>query len=229
MLLPGMDGTGELFAPFAAALGGEFEVRTVRYPGDHCGGYDELEPIARAAIPLDRPYVLLGESFSGPLAMSIAASAPGQLRGLVLCCTFARNPRPWQAPLKPFLGALPVKALPAGLLVDARLRQPFNAALRQVTAAALRARMRAVLAVDACDRLAACEVPILYLRAKRDRLVPRAASQLVAQLKPATKLAEFDAPHFLLQTLPVQAAQEVADFVRSVSSGPAAATVPGSC
>lgn len=227
MLLPGMDGTGELFAPFAAALGGEFEVRTVRYPGDHCGGYDELEPFARAAIPPDRPYVLLGESFSGPLAMSIAASAPGQLQGLVLCCTFARSPRPWLAHLKPVLGVLPVKALPAGLLVDAQLRQPFHAALSQVTAAALRARMRAVLAIDVCDRLAACEVPILCLRARHDRLVPRAASHLVTQLKPATTLAEFDAPHFLLQTLPVQAAQEVADFVRSVSSAAAAATVPG--
>lgn len=210
-----MDGTGDLFAPFIAALGGEFDVRVVRYPGDHCGGYDKLEPIARAAIPLDRPYVLLGESFSGPLAISIAASAPGQLRGLVLCCTFARSPRPWLAPLKLLIGALPVKALPADLLVDAPLRPSFKAALKQVTAEALRGRMYAVLAVDVCDRLAACEVPILYLRASGDRLVPRAAGHLVAQLKPATTMAEFDAPHFLLQVLPAQAAQEVADFVRS--------------
>jgi pimeloyl-ACP methyl ester carboxylesterase len=106
-----MDGTGELFAPFVAALGAGFEVRTVRYPGDHCGGYRELEEIARQAIPADRPYILLGESFSGPIAISIAASAPGQLRGLVLCCTFARNPRPALAALKPFIGALPFKAL----------------------------------------------------------------------------------------------------------------------
>lgn len=209
-----MDGMGDLFAPFIAALGGEFEVRVVRYPGEHCGAYDKLEPIARAAIPLDRPYVLLGESFSGPLAISIAASAPGQLRGLVLCCTFARSPRPWLAPLKLVVGALPVKALPAGLLVGAPLRQHFNAALKQVTAAALRARICAALTVDVCDRFTACVVPILYLRARGDRLVPCAAGNLIAQLKPETRLVEFDAPHFLLQTLPAQAAKEVADFVR---------------
>lgn len=209
-----MDGTGELFEPFIAALDGEFEVRVVRYPADHCGGYEGLEAFARAAIPEDRPYILLGESFSGPIAISIAASAPGQLRGLVLCSTFARNPRPALAVLKPFVGAVPFKALPAGWLVDAPMREAFKQALDQVTTPALHARLRAVLAVDVCDRLAACDVPILYLRGKRDRLVPRAAATLVAKIKPAAKVIDFDAPHFLLQTAPGAAAREVAAFVR---------------
>ena len=213
-MLPGMDGTGELFAPFIAALGGEFDVRVVRYPGDHCGGYEQLEALARAAIPSDRPYVLLGESFSGPIAISIAASAPGRLQGLVLCCTFARSPRPGLAVLKGLFGVIPLKALPASWLVDTRMRAPFKAALRLVSSAALKARMRAVLAVDVSDRLEKCAVPILYLRATRDWLVPRAAATLVAQLKPATAVTEFDAPHFLLQTVPEQAAREVAAFVR---------------
>lgn len=214
VLLPGMDGTGELFAPFIAALGDEFEVRVVRYPGDHLGGYEELETLARAAIPQDRPYVLLGESFSGPIAIAIAASAPGQLRGLVLCCTFARNPQPGLALLKPFIGAVPFKALPAGWFVARQMRAAFVRALDRVTAQALRARMRAVLAVDVSDRLAACDVPILYLRAMRDRLVPPAAASLIAGIKPETRVIDFDTPHFLLQTAPEQAASEVAAFVR---------------
>ena len=32
LLLAGMDGTGELFGPFVEALGGEFQVKVVRYP-----------------------------------------------------------------------------------------------------------------------------------------------------------------------------------------------------
>jgi pimeloyl-ACP methyl ester carboxylesterase len=209
-----MDGTGDLFAPFAAALGDEFELRIVRYPGDHRGGYEELEPIARAAIPLDRPYFLLGESFSGPIAISIAASAPGQLRGLILCCTFARNPRPAFAALKALVGAVPFKTLPSSWLVQAQIRASFDRALAQVTTAALHARMRAVLCVDVCYRLAACKVPILYLRATHDRLVPNAACRLIATIKPAAHVAEFQAPQFRLQTLPQQAAREVAAFVR---------------
>jgi len=214
VLLPGMDGTGDLFAPFIAALGGKFEVRVVTYPGDHCGGYEELEAIARAAIPEDRPYILLGESFSGPIAMSIAASAPKQLRGLVLCCTFATNPRPALSSLKALLGITPMKMLPAAWMIGAQMRAPLKAALGRVTSAALRARMRAVLAVDVRDRLAQCDVPVLYLRATRDWLVPRAAARLIATIKPTTRTIEFDAPHFLLQTAPQQAANEIAAFVR---------------
>lgn len=214
VLLPGMDGTGELFAPFLAALSGEFDVRVVKYPGDHCGGYDELEALARSAIPDDRPYVLLGESFSGPIAISIAASAPGKLSGLVLCCTFARNPRPKLAALKALIDVAPLKSLPAGWLAGAQMRVPFKAALAKVTLNALRARMRAVLSVDVCDKLAACEVPLLYLRAKRDFLVPPSAAKIIANIKPTAKVAEYDAPHFLLQTMPQEAAREVAAFVR---------------
>ena len=214
VLLPGMDGTGELFAPFIAALGDEFEVRIVRYPGGHCGGYIELEKIARQAIPVDRPYILLGESFSGPIAISIAASAPGQLRGLVLCCTFARNPRPRLAASKPLLRMVPLKLLPAGWLLPHSMRARFKQALRQISASALRARLSAVLTVDVLDRLAACSVPILYLRAGRDRLVPRAAGDLVVRVKPAARIIQLAAPHFLLQTVPEEAAQEVAAFLR---------------
>lgn len=61
VLLPGMDGTGRLFAPFVEALGGALETRVVRYPPRAALDYAALEPIARAAMPSDRPFVLLGE------------------------------------------------------------------------------------------------------------------------------------------------------------------------
>ena len=73
VLLPGMDGTGQLFAPFLAALGPEFRTRVVSYPVDQPLGYAELELLARAAIPARGPYVILGESFSGPIASMISA------------------------------------------------------------------------------------------------------------------------------------------------------------
>src|SRR5438105_3993436 len=89
-----MDGTGELFAPFVAALGREFNVKVVAYPTAAPLGYDELESVARAALPAEGPYVILGESFSGPIAISLAASGSPGLKGLVLCCSFVSNPRP---------------------------------------------------------------------------------------------------------------------------------------
>ncbi|HMA00429.1 MAG TPA: hypothetical protein VKP66_20995 [Steroidobacteraceae bacterium] len=79
LLLPGLDGTGKLFAAFLRALGPGVESRVVEYSPDEPLGYEELELRVRAALPRDRPYVLLGESFSGPIAMRIAASAPAGL------------------------------------------------------------------------------------------------------------------------------------------------------
>src|SRR5262245_21849903 len=94
VLLPGMDGTAKLPEEFVAALGPTVEATVVSYPTDRAMGYPELESLVRSRLPVDRPYVLLGESFSGPIAISIAGSCPAGLRALILCGSFARNPRP---------------------------------------------------------------------------------------------------------------------------------------
>ncbi len=83
ILLPGLDGTGELFAPFIEALGG-FETQVVSYPPDRAMSYAEHEAFARAKLPSDEDYVLLAESFSGPVGISIAAPAPKRLKALIL-------------------------------------------------------------------------------------------------------------------------------------------------
>jgi pimeloyl-[acyl-carrier protein] methyl ester esterase len=62
----------------------------VAYPVDRPLGYVELEGLVRAALPTGRPYVMLGESFSGPIAIRVAADAPAGMVGVVLCVTFAK-------------------------------------------------------------------------------------------------------------------------------------------
>jgi hypothetical protein len=46
VLLPGMDGTGQLFAPFLTALGHGVDVKVVRYPTKEPLSYAELESVA---------------------------------------------------------------------------------------------------------------------------------------------------------------------------------------
>jgi pimeloyl-ACP methyl ester carboxylesterase len=70
------------------------------------------------------------------------------------------------------------------------------------------------LEVDVSTKLAAVKVPVLYLGASHDRLVPAAASRLVTQLRPVTRIAEVDAPHCLLLAAPSQATALVGEFVR---------------
>lgn len=221
VLLPGLDGTGHLFADFVAALAPEVDVIVAHYPTDKPLGYAELEPIARTFLPLDQDYFLLGESFSGPLAIMIAAMSPPRLRGLILCCSFVRNPLPLLAGLRSFLKAFPVTLAPIALLSyflmgrfsTAALRMALKNALEQIDSNVLRQRARAVLSVDVSDFLILIKVPALYLRATEDHVVPATSSELVAALATQAQIIDFVAPHFLLQVVPTEAAAVVANFI----------------
>ena len=81
VLLPGMDGTAELFSEFIAALPEPFETVTVRYPAERPLSYSELANFVRAACPVSEPYMLVAESFSTPLAIQYAATNPANLGG----------------------------------------------------------------------------------------------------------------------------------------------------
>ena len=115
VLLPGLDGTGILFRQFVEAIGASVDTQTVAYPADQPLGYAELETLVREALPRDRPYVVLGESFSGPVAIRLAAKPPAGLVGLILCVTFAKNPYPLFGWVGPWAGSFPVAALPGWL------------------------------------------------------------------------------------------------------------------
>ena len=194
VLLPGMDGTGELFAPFISAMGHEFGLTVVSYPPTGAQGYRELEAHARAALPRHERFVVLGESFSGPVAVSIAASHPAGFAGLILCSTFCSTPA---------------------------LRAALTHAMSQVSAQTLRSRLQAVLSVEVSDRLKAVDVPVLYLRATQDRVVPASASRHIKRILPTTRVAPVEAPHFLLQAAPVQATRIVSRFLRFSVIAPA--------
>jgi pimeloyl-ACP methyl ester carboxylesterase len=220
VLLPGLDGTGDLFAPFVAALGGR-DVQVVRYPAQRAMNYAEHEEYARALLPRDQDFVLLAESFSGPVGISIAAAPPPGLKGLILCATFASNPHAILGPLRGLLKVLPAPKLPTALAAywlfpgrgTAELRRAHADAMRRVSARALAARLAAILAVDVRGLLARIRVPMLYMRANQDRLIPRAAGLAILNLRPDIELAKFDAPHFLLQTDATACAAAVLTFM----------------
>ena len=213
-----MDGSGEFFAPFAAELAPELEPLVVSYPLSELG-YGELAAHARKALPA-RPYILVGESFSGPIAISLAASAPPGLLGVVLVCSFARSPLPWLSRFLPF--APPVWWLPeaiAARMLLGRFSTPeysrlLASSIKRVTPAVWRSRLRAVKEVDVTAQLARIKVPILYLRASLDRLVPRAASDWVLRHAKDATPVDLEGPHFLLQARPREAAAHVKAFAQ---------------
>lgn len=224
VLLPGLDGTGDLFGPLLEALGSQTKVQVVRYPIDIALGYEELHSFVRSSLPMDEDYVLLGESFSGPVAIALAADAPPSLKGLVLCSTFARNPRPSLAALSVLLPLVPFQRMPAialsqlllGGFSTADLRRSIAKAVGQVQSAVLRARVRAVLSVDSSALLPRITVRSVYLQATKDRLVPETALAHIRALLPSISVEKVEGPHCLLQASPAAASKVIEAFMREL-------------
>ncbi len=222
--LPGLDGTGLLSRGLVDALHREVEVVVASYPRDLPLDYPGTERIARNFMPQDRPFLLLGESFSGPIALSIAKAPPPGLLGVVLSCSFAANPLPWAVGVGPLLGILPIRWLPLGALDYFLLGSHSNAGLRAILAeirdsvqpAVFEARIRAVLSADMTGELPGLRLPILYLRASEDRLIPRAAGDRVAALAPDVRTVDLPGPHMLLQTAPEAAARVIRGFIEEI-------------
>jgi pimeloyl-ACP methyl ester carboxylesterase len=231
VLLPGLDGTGKLFSEVLRVLDSDIDARIVPYPVDQPLGYAELEALVRARLPTDRRFVLLGESFSGPIAIRIAADPPPELAGIILCVTFAKNPYPLFAWTQPLAAWFPVKSLPRwlraplmwGSTQTERAPEHLNRAMAVVSEAVVRHRIGALLAVDASAALARIRLPILVLQAGQDLVVPRSATRWIMETAPHAQLTEIDGPHLLLQTRPVECAAAVTPFVRAVIPATAAA------
>jgi pimeloyl-ACP methyl ester carboxylesterase len=226
ILMPGMDGLGELFAPLLRALGNSIETSVLRYPTDEPLGYSELLPRVRAALPTSDPYVLLGESFSGPLAIMLASEAPAGLRGVILSASFATNPIRWLPKfVRPFVRPTIFRAMPHFTQIKAILGRYATAELSTlifktnsaVNPSVMAARARAILAVDVLEQFKACPYPMLYLRGQRDRVVRKSVVKGLLLAKPSLQVVTLPAPHLILQVAPEESAKVIHAFVAELS------------
>ena len=227
VVLPGLDGTGRLLVEFAAAARQSFEsVVVVSYPPDAPLDYSALERMARQALPHATPFVLLAESFSGPIALSIAATPPANLVALVLSTTFARNPVRLLRPFAPWTRLAPVRAVPLALMswwllghwATPTRQSALRAALHDVSPDVLRIRAAAALRIDVTPCLSRIHMPVLYVRATNDRLILAAAGEQILRALPQAELIELVGPHMLLQATPDAVARAVVAFASAVVS-----------
>lgn len=228
LLLPGMDGTGELFAEFVKLLPSWIEPRVVSYPRDRRLSYDQLLPILESALPSNKPFVILAESFSTPLAVRFAAETPKGLRALVLCAGYVSPPRRDVVRrvaliLAPALFAfgLPESVCRHFLVGDTApksLVDAVRATVSSISSGVLAHRLRSVLTCNVERELRSVSVPLLYLSGLEDRLVRRLSFEEIQQTKPDALLASVGAPHLILQSKPHEAVDVVFRFLRQVCS-----------
>ena len=221
VVLPGLDGTDVFFRPFLAAIPPSIHSVVVSFPQSGAAGYRELLEVVReetAALPA---FWVLGSSFSGPLAVLLAASDPGRVRGIVLAASFLRSPRP---DLEPFGFALvgPIvwllraaRRLPTWLL--RRRDDPFRRAKAEtwsrVPVRMLAARAREVLRVDVREALGTCPQPVLCVAFADDGVVPGRYSEEVVDHHHNARLVVLPGGHLAMFEDPHSLAREVARFV----------------
>jgi pimeloyl-ACP methyl ester carboxylesterase len=220
VLLPGMDGTGTLFRRFLAQAPDGFAPEAVALPAERCT-HAELAKRIGPVVGLDVSSVLLAESYSGGLALRLAAEHP--VAAIVLVNSFVAPPR--HRALR--LAALPAlfrfgtpRAAIRHFLVGARsspaLVDEVKRVVDSVPAHVLAARITEVLSADSGNWLARCTAPLLYLRGTEDRVVPEASVRRITSARD-TRVVRVPGPHLLLQAEPARAWAAIIDFVNEIS------------
>jgi len=216
LLLPGMDGTGELLEALARRLTLSRPVHIVSYPPGKPLGYDDLTAFAAARAPGGR-FAVLGESFSGPIAIEIAASEP-RAAGLILASSFAWYPAP--SLLAPFTRMLDLRRVPAriaeavllGGTGTPELKARFHALRKRLPREIVQARAAEALRVDKRSRLRQVACPVMCLQGRFDRVTGKRCLRQILSAQPRCELRRFDASHMLLETHPDEAAKAIDEF-----------------
>jgi len=222
ILLPGLDGTGLAYRALQSHLS-PLDSSAIPLATRSAGYVADLHA-ARERLPKIGPYVLVAESYSGPIGISIAATNPPGLVGLVLSTTFLNCPRPYLGQLRLLLKLLPPIRVPTApfvpLLLNSRstpeARQLLSIVLHQASPKAMLARLNDVATVDVATEARSIEVPTLYLRASVDRVVPSSAGDAIQRHIPHAIIAELAGPHLLLQACPHDAAKRITEFSAAV-------------
>lgn len=231
VLMPGLDGSGIQFRPLLPHLPPEIRPIVLSYPPDERLGYKELLPRVMSALPSDMPFVLLGESFSGPLSLMAAAAQPPGLVGLILCATFIRNPAWIRLAWLRYL-CVPLmlqhykfwarfKARICGYATS-ELTALQMEALADIRPAVIAHRVRSTIEVNVTPQLSSCPVPVLYLRGERDFIVAKHNLRDVESALPSVQVVRLPSGHLVLQNEPQASAAAIISFISSLA-------VPAAC
>ena len=93
-LLPGLDGTGLLFGPLVASLSRERPPLIVQYPRSCVESLSDYVDLAADALSTGDRWLVLAESFSGPVAARLLADRPDlKISGVIFAASFLSPPR----------------------------------------------------------------------------------------------------------------------------------------
>lgn len=207
VLVPGLDGTGQLFHRQRPRLARSRRVATYALR-DSAPTMNvlvaDLAGVIETVAPVERRAIVIGESFGGTLAMSLALERPERVAALVVLNSF-----PYFAPqFRLHLARWSLRGLPWGMMSLVRrltafrlhsahthadeIRQ-FMALTRQANRDGYLNRLRLLTQFDIRERLREVRVPTLFLAASEDHLVPSVAqARFMAERVPGAVVRVLD-------------------------------------
>ncbi len=221
VLLPGLHGSTALYDAFVALAPPWARCRPLPLPTLGEQGFDGLAATLESELRHLEGFVLVGESFSGPIAARLAARLGQKVALLVLCNPVVEI----GFELSPKLAAsiLVSPAMPvwcAAVALSGGDRSLARAALREVrllSKETLRGRLSAVFSAAAVDFSSYLVAPLLSILGTRDRLVSQARARDVCAKVPFGTLVELDAPHLVVQTKPAEVWDAITDEFESAA------------
>lgn len=224
--MPGFDGTGALFKPLVAALPPQHRPTIICYRDERT--IDDLVETVHARLP-DEGAVLVAESFSGPVALTLMARYPSKIQCAVLCSTFVESPFLALTRLARFVPSATFD-LHVGLRsvlrqfclddqCDPALMAQALSAIESVPGRTVAARLQVLSRLTIQSLCPGIRTPVLILRPTEDRLVSPARYRQLLENLPGAVVTDVAGPHLLLQSRPIECARLICDFVEGQRSG----------
>lgn len=218
--LPGLHGTADLFDGVKDLMPTGRQVEYIELPQTGKQDYKSLSSKISESWQTGQKRLLIAESFSGPLAIRLAALDSEDVIGVVLVSSFCDapiNPGFAMLPLRPLFMVKPSRATVKHFLIgddasSAETTQLLDA-IGNIPSSTLAKRVRTVLNLEERDNPSLRQVPMLILQAHNDNLVPwEAQSRLIASY-PHADVHWIESPHLMLQRKPGQCLQLIDEFL----------------
>ena len=221
VLIPGMDGTGFLFAPFIEVAPAGIEVISLPLLQRADADYDDQAKHIIASIG-EEPIVLVAESYSGMVAYSMLKMGLPNIRHIVFAASFLGRP----SALALWARHIPVALLKSNIVPKfilskllfghfrkEKLVSLFDKALHAVSSETLSFRLNQIAMLP--NPSIPIDIPCTYIRPTGDNLVSNRAIKVFQRLCRNLEIKEVDGTHFVLQTNPEMCWLVIQDVIES--------------
>ncbi len=224
VLLPGMDGTGNLFEDVIAELS-SMDVVAVSLPSKGSQSYEELSSGLVSILP-NEEFIIVAESFSGGIAACLSKRNIPNLKAVVFVASFLSAPKKIVAymasilPIQQFTKLPLFKYVCRFLFLGKEATGPeierFKRTVLSVPSSILRSRLK-VIATSKYSGFKS-SLPAVYIGASDDMLVSASKRKEFKEAYQQIAFVELEGPHFLLQANPKKGAAAIIEAVRLLTS-----------